>query len=136
VTLPKLIDPGVTPSVPLELVPLPVRDTLSDGSEALEANKSVPFVVPVVVGEKITERFALAPGAKSYGKVNPLTVYPVPLTLAPEMVSIEPPVFETVTGLVWLLPTGTLPRFMLEGAVKYPGFVVLCPLPDRVDEAV
>jgi hypothetical protein len=136
VTLPKLIEPGVTPSVPLELVPLPVRDTPTDGSDALEASESVPFEVPAIEGEKITERFALAPGAKSYGKFKPLKVYPVPLTLAPEMVSIDPPVFETVTGFVWLLPTGTLPRFMLEGAVKYPGFVVLCPFPERIDEAV
>ena len=135
-TLPKLIDPGVTPSVPLELVPLPVKDTPTDGSDALEASESVALDVPAIVGEKITERFTLAPGAKSYGKFNPLTAYPVPLTVAPEMVSVDAPVFETVTGFVWLLPTGTLPRFMLEGAVRYPGFVVLCPLPERIDEAV
>jgi hypothetical protein len=27
VTLPKLMEPGVTPNVPLDVVPLPVRDT-------------------------------------------------------------------------------------------------------------
>jgi len=43
VTLPKLMDPGVTPNVPLELVPLPVKETPIEGSDALELTLSMPL---------------------------------------------------------------------------------------------
>ena len=71
VTLPKFIALGATLSVPLELVPLPVNDTDSEGSEALEASVSIALLAPVVVGAKATDKPALAPAAKVYGNVNP-----------------------------------------------------------------
>ena len=46
---------------------------------------------------------------------------PLPLTVAAEMVRLDPPEFVRVSACVWLLPTGTLPRFMLEGALRKPG---------------
>ena len=61
VTVPKLIDPGVTPRVPLRLVAVPVKDTATDGSDALEASESVALLVPLVEGAKVTDRLALAP---------------------------------------------------------------------------
>ena len=61
VTLPKLMDPGVTPRVPLEVVPLAVRETPTDGSDALELRESVALYVPVVGGTKVTDRLALPP---------------------------------------------------------------------------
>jgi hypothetical protein len=64
VTLPKLMDPGVTPRVPLEVVPLPVRETLTDGSEALELRESVALYVPVAEGTKVTDRLALPPAGR------------------------------------------------------------------------
>jgi len=119
VTLPKFMDPGVTAKVPLDVVPLPVSETLTDGSDAFELlMESVALSVPVMEGVKVTDRFALPPAARVYGKVKPLTLKPVPLTLAPEMIRLDPPEFDTVSACVWLLPTVTLPRFMLEGAVK------------------
>ena len=60
-TLPKLIEAGVMPKVPLEVVPLPVRDTPTDGSDALELRESVALSVPVVDGLKVTDRLALPP---------------------------------------------------------------------------
>lgn len=118
VTLPKLMEPGVTPSVPLAVVPLPVRETVTEGSDALEVSVSAAVLVPEVAGEKVTERFALAPEDKLYGRDNPLTLYPLPATFVAEIVRLAVPVFETVRDCVWLLPTATLPRFMLEGAVR------------------
>jgi hypothetical protein len=64
VALPKLMDPGVTASVPLKLVPLPARATDTDGSEAFEVSESVALFVPAVVGEKVTARLALVPAAR------------------------------------------------------------------------
>jgi hypothetical protein len=64
VTLPKLKDPGVTARFPLEVVPLPVRATPTDGSDALELRKSVALFVPVVEGAKVTDRLALLPAGR------------------------------------------------------------------------
>lgn len=120
VTLPKIIDPGVTPRVPLVVVvfPVPVRDAVTDGSDALDVSASVAVFVPGVVGAKVTDRLALAPAARTYGNVNPLTVKPLPFKVAPEIVTLEPPEFETANACVWLLPTATVPRFRLEGTLR------------------
>jgi hypothetical protein len=64
VTLPKLKDPGVTPRLPLEVVPLPVRATPTDASDALEVRESVALSVPVVEGAKVTDRLALPPAGR------------------------------------------------------------------------
>jgi len=64
VTVPKLKDPGVTTRLPLELVPLPVRETPIDGSDALELRESVALSVPVVEGAKVTDRLALPPAGR------------------------------------------------------------------------
>lgn len=63
-TDPKLMDPGVTVKVPLVVVALPIRDTETDGSEALDVRASVAVSVPDVVGAKVTERLALAPAGR------------------------------------------------------------------------
>jgi hypothetical protein len=64
VTVPKLSDPGVTASVPLELVPLPARATDTEGFEAFELTESVALFVPVVTGENVMARLALVPAAR------------------------------------------------------------------------
>ena len=64
VTLPKLIEPGVTPMVPLAVVPLPVRETDTDESAAFDAMTRLALFVPELIGENVSERLALAPAAK------------------------------------------------------------------------
>lgn len=64
VTLPKLIEPGVNVSVPLAIVPLPVREMLAVESEASEVRVRIALSVPEAVGEKLTGRFALVPAAR------------------------------------------------------------------------
>jgi hypothetical protein len=64
VTLPKLMDPGVTPRVPLEVAPLPVRETPTDGSDALELRESVALTVPGMEGTNVTDRLALPPAGR------------------------------------------------------------------------
>jgi hypothetical protein len=64
VTLPKLMEPGVTPMVPLVVVPLPVRETVTDEFAAFDAIARLALVAPELIGENVSERFALAPAAK------------------------------------------------------------------------
>lgn len=64
VTLPKFMAPGVTPSVPLVVVPLPVRDTFTNELEALELTERVAMFVPAAVGENTSDKLALVPAAK------------------------------------------------------------------------
>lgn len=73
VTLPKSIEAGVSLSVPFALVPLPVREIDTAGSEALEERVSVALRVPVVAGANATDNAALLPAANVYGKLKPLT---------------------------------------------------------------
>lgn len=112
-------------------MPAPERATETEVSDALELSTRVAFADPATVGEKVTERLALLPAANVYGKESPLTLKPVPLMLAAEIVRLEAPVFDRVRDCVWVLPTVTLPRFILEGALRYPG-VGFVPEPERV----
>ena len=99
-TLPKLIEPGVTARVPLVTVPLPLRETFTLGSEPLDVSVSATLSVPDVLGENVTDKFALAPAARLYGRLNPLTLNPLPPTVAAEIVKLDPPVFHTASACV------------------------------------
>jgi hypothetical protein len=115
---PKLIDAGEIPIVEVEVVAVPVSVTATEGSDALELIMRVAVSVPATVGANFTDRVALAPAASAYGKVSPLTLKPVPLTLSEEIVRLEPPVLETVSPWLSLVPVEIVPRFMLDGALK------------------
>lgn len=56
--------------------------------------------------------------------MSPLTAKPEPGSVAEEIVRLEPPEFDSVSTCVWLAPIWTLPRFILEGAFRYPGVVL------------
>ena len=95
-------------------MPVPARATLTEASDAFELSESIALVAPAVVGAKITDILLLVPAARVYGKDIPLALKPVPLMLAAEIVTLDPPEFDSVNACVWLLPTITLPRYMLE----------------------
>ena len=118
VTLPKLMEPGVTPSVPLVELAEPLSAIAMDGSDAFEFIARLPVSVPALVGEKFIVMFALEPAAKEYGRDNPLTLKPVPVTVAAEIVRLWAPVLERVSTLLWLLPTAMLPKRRLPGALR------------------
>ena len=63
VTLPKFMEPGLTPRVPFVVVPEPVSETETVGSEASEVIVRVPVLVPEAAGENVTDKLALAPAA-------------------------------------------------------------------------
>ena len=50
--------------MPLDVVPLPVRDTPTVGSDALEVRDRAALSVPVVEGVKVTDKLALPPAAR------------------------------------------------------------------------
>ena len=64
VTVPKLIETGVSASVPVAVVALPDRATATDGLDASELRVRVAEAVPATVGAKTTDKLALAPAAR------------------------------------------------------------------------
>lgn len=40
------------------------------------------------------------------------------MTVTPEMLMLDPPVLEIVRVFIWVLPTSTLPKLKLEGALR------------------
>ena len=57
------MEPGVTLRVPFGLVPVPARETETEGFDPLDTSERVALTAPTIVGEKVTERFTLAPAA-------------------------------------------------------------------------
>ena len=81
----------------------------------------MPLAAPEEVGVKLTLKLALWPAFKVIGAEIPLTLNPLPLAVAAEIVTAVPPLFVTVSGKLWLLPTVTVPKLRLVAlAVKEP----------------
>jgi hypothetical protein len=112
------MEPGVIPRVPLVVVAVPLSETVTAGSDAFDAMARLAVLVPALFGANVTAMFVLVPAASEYGRDIPLTVKPLPVTFAAEIVRFVPPVLEIVSDWVWLPPTGTLPRLILEGAFR------------------
>jgi len=70
----------------------------------------LPEALPAVVGANFTLRVVEAPAATLTGVVNPLSLKPAPVIPTCDIVSVAVPGFDTVTGIVALLPTFTLPK--------------------------
>jgi hypothetical protein len=76
---------------------------------------SNPVKLPVVVGENVTLRLVLVPGAKVRGRVGALTLKTVVLTWRSVMNKSLSPEFATTTVLLWLLSGATPVKAMLAG---------------------
>jgi hypothetical protein len=73
-----------------------------------------PLAEPVVWGANVTERLRLSSGAKVIGQLGPLRLNPVPETDVCEMVISLLLLLVTEVDSVLLLPSGTLPKLMLD----------------------
>src|SRR5437667_8878300 len=94
----------------------------------------LPLSVPPDGGLKLTFATTLWPAASVNGIVNPLIAKPLPFTIACETVRLDPPEFVSVADCVCVVPTGTLPKVMLEGVtVSWPG---LAGFPEEVVDAL
>ncbi len=88
----------------------------------------LPVTAPAVCGVNIALKVRLCPAVRVRGKSRPGTLNPVPLTLAWEMVTLDPPVLVMVSDEVALLPVCTLPKLILDcDAARVPG---LTPVPE------
>ena len=76
---------------------------MSGELDAPETTDTVPLAGPAPAGAKVTVNVTLWFEESVAGKVNPLTEKALPLTLAWEMVTADPPVFVNVSDLLLLL---------------------------------
>ena len=113
-TVPKDTEAGDAVSCPVALVPEPDKATERLESVALEERLSAPLAAPAEFAVKPTLTVRLWPAAKVCG-LKPLIVNPVPLTAACVTLTLDPPVFVTVTDCVLLAPTVRLPKLRLAG---------------------
>ena len=79
--MPKLREDALAVSDP-GVKPLPARETGSVGLEALLTIEMLPVAEPPVCGAKATLKLELCPAARVSGRLNPLMLKPVPVTVA------------------------------------------------------
>src|SRR5208282_3735519 len=104
VTVPKLSVVGETDNCP-GAVPVPESAMLSGEFDAVEAIESDPLAAPEPVGVNVAVKVTLPLGVSVAGNVNPLIEKPVPVTVAAEIETDEPPVLVSVSDKFVLLPT-------------------------------
>jgi hypothetical protein len=80
--------------------PVPLSDMVRLGLEASDVMETLPLKLPVDGGVKVTLNEALCPGVNVSGVLIPDMLNPVPLAVDPEIVTLAPPVFSTVS--VWV----------------------------------
>ena len=96
VTLPKVRVVGFDPRAP-GATPVPDNGMVTVGLEAFEVTVTLPLALPADCGVNATVKVALCPDVSVTGAVIPVKLYPVPLVPTWEIVTLEPPVFVTVS---------------------------------------
>jgi hypothetical protein len=81
----------------------------------LKLIETLSLCPPAKVGLNVTAPVTLCPPPRLIGKLRPLSVNPEPERVAPDMVNLDPPEFAKTMDCVWLVPTGTFPKLILEG---------------------
>jgi hypothetical protein len=116
-------------SCPVVTVPVPDRGIVSVGLEPVEVTVTLPLTLPAETGANVTLKVALCPEESVAGVEIPLTEKPDPLLATFEIVSVDPPVFVTVSDNTCFVPSGTDPKLKLAGfAPSAPGAT---PVPDN-----
>jgi hypothetical protein len=95
--------------------PDPEVETTAGELFALLTNETEPVELPGAGGAKLMVAVVLAPAATDLGKVIPLTLYPLPVTFAADMLTVALPVLVRVTDLLELPPTATCPKDQVVG---------------------
>src|SRR5260370_19625355 len=102
------------------------------GFVPLEVMLRLPLAAPLVVGEKSAVTDVLWPAFNVKGKVSPLTLNPVPLAVAAEIMRLDPPELVSVSDKVVLLPACTLPNARLVGVAASAPCVTPVPESGRL----
>jgi hypothetical protein len=118
-TLPKSWAAGVTVNCPAA-VPVPASAIARLPCPDREASLTLPLALPGDCGAKIVLNVKLCPAVRVRGKLNPLVLNPAPVVLALYIVKLKVEVFVSVSALVCLLPTCTLPKLPLGGLAVIP----------------
>ena len=92
---------------------VPDNGILSDAFEALLVMVTLPVGVPAVCGANLTVNDVVAPAATVNGVVNPESVYPVPVMVAPEIVTLALPEFVRTSVKDCAVPVCTEPKLKL-----------------------
>jgi len=126
-TLPKLRLVGDTANWPAA-VPIPDSAILSGEFDASDTTERLPLAAPALAGAKVAVNVTLWFGVSVRGRVNPLMEKTAPVKFACEMVTVDPPVFVSVSDRLLLPPTWMLPNERLVGvAVSAP---CVTPVPE------
>ena len=125
--LPKLRLVGVAPNAPA-VGAVPDNPIFRVGLDALLTIARLPVRVPLLCGAQRTLKVVFCPAVRVRGKLSPLMVNADPVTVACEMVTLEPPELVSVPDRLLLLPTCTVPKLRLAGlAAMVPAET---PVPD------
>ena len=96
--------------------------TLTTGFAASVVTAMLPLALPADCGAKVTVKLLRWPAARVRGKLSPLILKPLPVTVAWRTVRSELPELIRVADWVWLAPIFTLPKARLVGRNrKLPG---------------
>jgi hypothetical protein len=110
--------------------PLPLSGIVAGEFVALLATEILPVGLPATVGAKATFSVADCPGVSVVLAVTPLVLYPPPVVVTPEIVTLEFPLLVKVTFSEPLLPTFTFPKLKLVGLAP-KRCVAAAPVPLR-----
>src|SRR5262249_60096673 len=92
-TLPKLRFCGLMLRVVVAATPVPLSATVAGEFGALLTIETAPVAAPAVCGAYCALKLAAWPGVRVIGKVSPLRLNPVPVTVACEIVKLAVPLF-------------------------------------------
>ena len=112
--LPKARLAGLEVSWPAA-VPVPESETVKVELDALETTVMPPFTLAADCGVNTALKGTLAPGLRTNGTLSPLMLNPVPVAVACEIVTLDPPELVSESVKVRLLPTWALPKARLAG---------------------
>jgi hypothetical protein len=132
-TLPKAMLVGVIASC--GATPVPVSETAPTAVVVLLVMLTLPVTLPAAVGAKLTDPATLAPAAMFNGRLNPVTVKPVPVGVMADTVNVPVPELVSVKGRAEVVPVFTLPNAMLVGLTESCGAIPV-PVTDTGETAV
>ena len=151
-TLPKFSLAGLITICACVVTAVPLRAIVSGEVGALLVIVIVPVGLPLVVGANLAVNDAFCPAAITCPAARPPMLYPVPVTLAAEIVVLAVPEFVKVTDTVALALTSRLPKLMLVGLAErapcvpvpvrpmfkdgFEALLVTAMLPDRLPAVV
>src|SRR5260370_1153383 len=109
------------------LTPVPVTATEFGELVALLTSVTTPLTLPATLGANTTFNSAVCPAAIVLPLTPLVTLNPVPLTVALEIVKLAAAVFFSCTVCEFVVPSATLPKLMLDGVVVNVPRPSACP---------